>query len=149
MFVPTNMVLKRYSACQTFSKCQPYSNESCLFMCTYTYKIEADNQLHNCVCWALSIKDGNVINILAKSLQRTTELQLLWWFYIILSKWLTWNPYRIFYAENNIVNCLTLKKLLLKYNASLIFSSDTGLHLSFRNDSKDTAVTINQANQSK
>jgi len=29
---------------------------------TYTYKIEADNQLHNCVCGALSVKDGGVIN---------------------------------------------------------------------------------------
>jgi len=71
-------MLKRYLACQTFSKCQPYSNESCLSTHTYTYKIEADNQLHNCVCGALSIKVGGVINILAKSLQRRTiELQLL------------------------------------------------------------------------
>jgi len=60
------MVLKRYLACRIFSKCQPYSNESCLSMRTYTYKIEADNQLYNCVCRALSIKDGDVINILAK-----------------------------------------------------------------------------------
>jgi len=43
MFVPTNMVLKRYLARQTFSKCQPYSIESCLSICTYIYKIEADN----------------------------------------------------------------------------------------------------------
>jgi len=43
---------------------------------TYTYKIEADNRLHNCVCGALSIKDGGVINILAKLLRRRTiELQ--------------------------------------------------------------------------
>jgi len=49
MFVPTNMVLKRYLACQTFSKCQPYSNESCLSLGTYTYKIEVDNQLNNCL----------------------------------------------------------------------------------------------------
>jgi len=52
---------------------------------TYTYKIEADNQMHNCICGALSIKDGGVINIFAKSLQRRTiELQLLWWFCIIM-----------------------------------------------------------------
>jgi len=45
---------------------------------TYTYKIKADNQLHNWVCGTLSIKDGSVINMLAKSLRRiTTELQLL------------------------------------------------------------------------
>ena len=43
----------------------------------YTYKLDADNQLYNCVCGALSIKDGGVINILAKSLRRTIELQLL------------------------------------------------------------------------
>jgi len=78
MFVPANMVLKRYLAYRTFSKCQPYSNESCSSIRTYTYKTEADNQLHNCVCGALSIKDGGVINILAKSLRRRTiELQLL------------------------------------------------------------------------
>jgi len=77
MFVPTNMVLKRYLACRTFSKCEPYSNESCLYMHTYSYKIKADNRLHNCVCGALFIKDGGVINILVKLLQRTIELQLL------------------------------------------------------------------------
>jgi len=72
------MVLERYLACRTFSYCQPYSNESCLSIRTYTYKIEADNQLHKCVCGALSIKDGGVINIRAKSLRRRTiELQLL------------------------------------------------------------------------
>jgi len=50
MFVLSNMVLKRYLACWTFRKCQPYSNESCLSICTHTYKIdkiEADNQLLN------------------------------------------------------------------------------------------------------
>jgi len=61
IFVLRNMVLKRYLACWTFSKCQPYSNESCLSICTYTYKIKADNQLHKCVCGALSIKNGDVI----------------------------------------------------------------------------------------
>jgi len=53
MFVPMNMVLKRYLACRTFRRCQPYNNESCLSIRTYTYKIEADNQLHKCVCGAL------------------------------------------------------------------------------------------------
>jgi len=78
IFVHRNMVLKRYLACQTFSKCQPYSNESSLSIRTYTHKIEADNQLHNCICIVLSIKDGGVVNILAKSLCiRTIELQLL------------------------------------------------------------------------
>ena len=81
MFVPTNMVMKRYLLCRTFSKCQPYSNESCLSKSTYTYEIEANNQLHNCVCGVLSIKDGGVINmptILVKSLRkRMIELQLL------------------------------------------------------------------------
>jgi len=78
MFLTRNMVLKIYLACRTFSKCQPYSNESCLSIRTYTYKIEADNQLQNCVCGALSIKDGGVINMLAKSLRRRTiELELL------------------------------------------------------------------------
>jgi len=38
IFVLTNMVMKRYLACRTFSKCQPYSNESCLFIHTYTLK---------------------------------------------------------------------------------------------------------------
>jgi len=52
LFVPMNMVLKRYLACRIFSKCQSYSNESCLSKCTYTYKIDADKQLHNCVCGA-------------------------------------------------------------------------------------------------
>jgi len=37
IFVVRNMVLKRYLACRTFSKCQPYSNEGCLFIRTYTY----------------------------------------------------------------------------------------------------------------
>jgi len=73
MFVPTNIVLKRYLACRTFSKYQPYSNESCLSICTYTYEIETDNQLYSCIGGALSIKDAGVINILAKSLRRTTD----------------------------------------------------------------------------
>jgi len=77
MFVATNMVLRRYLACRTFSKCQPYSNENCLSIHTYTDKIEAENQLHNCDCGAHSIKDGSVINILAKLLwKRKIELQL-------------------------------------------------------------------------
>jgi len=69
MFVPTNMVLKRHLACRKLSKCQPYSNETGLSIRTYTYKIEANNQLHNCVCGALSIKDGGVINILLQPLR--------------------------------------------------------------------------------
>jgi len=78
MFVPTNIVLKRYLACRTFSKCQPYSIERCLSIRTYTYKIDADNQLHNCVRGRLSIEDGGVTNILVKSLwRRTIELELL------------------------------------------------------------------------
>jgi len=36
IFVPMNMVLKRYLFCRTFSKCQPCSIESCLFIRTYT-----------------------------------------------------------------------------------------------------------------
>jgi len=63
MFVPTNMVVKRYLARRTFSKCQLYSNESCLSIHTYTYKVETDNQLRNGVCGGLSIKDGGVMNI--------------------------------------------------------------------------------------
>jgi len=47
-----NMALKRYLACRTLSKCQSYSNESCLSERTYTYEIDADNQLHNCACGA-------------------------------------------------------------------------------------------------
>ena len=50
LFFPMNVVLQRYLACWTFSKCRSYSNASCLSKCTYTYKINADNQLHNCVC---------------------------------------------------------------------------------------------------
>jgi len=49
LFVTTNVVLKRYLACRTFCKCQPYSNERYLSKRTYTYKIDTDNQLHNCV----------------------------------------------------------------------------------------------------
>jgi len=37
MFVLRSMVLKRYLACQTFRKCQPYSNESCLSIHTYIH----------------------------------------------------------------------------------------------------------------
>jgi len=35
IFVPTNMVVKRYLTRRTFSKCQPCSNESCLFIHTF------------------------------------------------------------------------------------------------------------------
>ena len=49
LFVTTNVLLKRYLACRTFSKCQPYSNESCLCKRTYTYEIDDDNQLHHCI----------------------------------------------------------------------------------------------------
>jgi len=45
-----NMVLKQHLACRTFSQCQSYSNQSCLSKRTHTYKIAADNQVHNCVC---------------------------------------------------------------------------------------------------
>ena len=51
-----NIVLKRYLACRTFSKCQPNSNKNCSSLRAYTYKIHADSQLHKCVCGALSIK---------------------------------------------------------------------------------------------
>ena len=47
LFVPMNMVLKRYWACRTFCKYQFYSNESYLSKRTYAYEISADNQLHN------------------------------------------------------------------------------------------------------
>jgi len=125
MFVLRSMVLKKYLICRTFSICQPYSNESCLSICTNTYKIETDNQLHKCVCGVLSIKDVGVINILAIALwRRLIELQLLWWLYIVMQKWLTWNQYRTFCAENNMVNCSILKNLFSKYNTRLIFCSD-------------------------
>jgi len=127
MFVLRSMVLKKYLACRTFSICQPHSNESCLSKCTYTYKIETDNQLHKCVCGVLSIKDGGVTNILAIALRRRTiELQLLWWFYIVTQKWLTRNQYWTFCAENNMVNCSILKNLYSKHNTRLIFFSDNG-----------------------
>jgi len=53
IFVPTNMVLKRYLACQKFSKCQPYSSESCLSI-AYVHtliksKLTISCTLHNCV----------------------------------------------------------------------------------------------------
>ena len=51
-----NIVLRRQLACRTFSKCQLNSNESCLSIRAYIYKIHADNHLHKCVCGALSIK---------------------------------------------------------------------------------------------
>jgi len=51
-----NIILKRYLAYWTFSKCQPNSNESYLSIHAYTYKIDADNQLHKCVCGALYMK---------------------------------------------------------------------------------------------
>jgi len=57
LFISKNMVLKKYLACRTFRKYQPYSSENCLSIRTFTYKIDANNQLHNCVCsGALSIK---------------------------------------------------------------------------------------------
>jgi len=34
---------------------QSSANKNCLSKHTYTYKIDADNHLHNCVCGALSI----------------------------------------------------------------------------------------------
>jgi len=71
------MVLKKYLACRTFRKCQPHSNESCLSIPTYTYKIEAENQLHNCVCGALSIKDGGQMLNSKKAIyeiQRLTDI---------------------------------------------------------------------------
>jgi len=43
------MVLKRYLACRTFSKRQPYSNESCLSIRTYIYKIDAELRLSSAV----------------------------------------------------------------------------------------------------
>jgi len=85
LFAPTNMVLKRYLPCRTFNKCPNVSHTAMGAVYTYVHTLEADNQLHNCVCEALSIKDGGVINIITKSLRkRTIELQLLWWFYIIM-----------------------------------------------------------------
>jgi len=39
IFLPTNMALKRYLACRRFSKCQPYSNESCLVKHTCTLNV--------------------------------------------------------------------------------------------------------------
>ena len=128
IFILRNMVLKRHLACQTFSKCQPYSNESCLSICTYTCKIEADNQLR---LWSAVYQRWWCFKYLAKSLRRRTiELQLLWWFYIVMQKWLTWNQYRTFWAENNIVNCSILKKLFSKYNTWLIFFSDNATTIS-------------------
>jgi len=39
MFVPANIGAEKILiACWTFSKCQLYSNESCLSICTYTTK---------------------------------------------------------------------------------------------------------------
>jgi len=133
IFVLRNMVLKRYLACRTFSKCQPYSNESTLSIRTYTYIISADNQLHNCVCGALSIKDGGVINIIA-SCDITADKND--WVAVALMilyhnvKWLNRNQYRTFCAENNIVNCSIIKKLLSKYNAWLMFCSDNATTIS-------------------
>jgi len=56
LFPSTNTLMWRYLACRTFSKCQPYSNSSCLCKRTYIYKIHTDNQLHNCVCGVLCIE---------------------------------------------------------------------------------------------
>jgi len=70
---------------------------------------------HLC-CTTVSVEctvyqDGSVINILAKSLRRRTiELQLLWLLCIV---------------ANYIVNCLILKRQFSKYDAWLIFCSDT------------------------
>jgi len=81
LFVPMNMVLKRYLACQTFNKCQPCSNDSFLSKRTYIYKTDADNQLHNCIeKWIALYQDDRrqrynyTCEITAK---RTIELQLL------------------------------------------------------------------------
>jgi len=43
-------------ACQTFGECLPYSKELCLSTCACICKIDADNQLHNCVYGTLSIE---------------------------------------------------------------------------------------------
>jgi len=116
MFVPTNCFPRRYLACWTFSKCQRYSKESCLSIRVCTYKINVDNQLHNCICGVLSIQDGGVINILAKSLRRRT-IELLWLLCIVMLKWITRNRYRTSCAANNIVNCLILNRLFSKNDA--------------------------------
>jgi len=71
--VPMNVVLKSYLACRTFSKCQPYINESCLSIRTYTCKIEASNQLHNCVCGALSIKMVVLLSVIKATCEITAE----------------------------------------------------------------------------
>jgi len=70
------MVLKRYLACQTFSKCH-HTAMRAVYPYLHTLIKSKLNQLHNCICGALSIKDGGVINIFAKSLRkRTIELQI-------------------------------------------------------------------------
>jgi len=125
LFVPTNVVLKRYLACRTFCKCQSNSNEKCLSKRTYTYKIDADIQLHNCVCGTHCLSRWQCCKLLAKSFpKRTMELQLVWLLCIAMWKWITRNQYRTFCAANNIVNCLILKRLFSKYDAWLIFCSD-------------------------
>ena len=70
MFVPVNIRAEKIlclSNIQQMSAIQQWE----LFVHVHIhYKIEADNQLHNCVCEELSIKDGGIIKILAKSLQK-------------------------------------------------------------------------------
>jgi len=55
LFVPANVVLKRYVACRTISKGQLCSSENST-KCTCTYKIDIDNHGHSCVCSAFSVQ---------------------------------------------------------------------------------------------
>jgi len=70
LFVPVNVVLKRYLiACQTFEQMSDIQQRQlCLSNRKYTYKNknDADNHLHNCVSAVRSIKTEIVKNILAK-----------------------------------------------------------------------------------
>jgi len=123
-FVPTNMALKRYLACRTFSKCQSYRNKRCLSKRTYTLKSMLTTSCTNASVERAVYQDGGITNILTKSLRRrTAELQFLWLLCIVMWKWITRNQYMTSCAEN-IVNCSILKWLLSKCDAWLIFCSD-------------------------
>jgi len=70
------------------SKCPSYSNASCLSERTYTYKIDADNQLHNCVrgarclsrwrcykyTWKITAEKNNWIAIALITLHRNVKM---------------------------------------------------------------------------
>ena len=112
LFVPTNVVLKIYLACWTFCKCQSYSNESYLSERTLTYQIDADNQLHNCVCGVRCLSRWRCYKYTCKiTTEKNDELQLLWSLCIAVQ-----NPHQK--IINGGLDIIKLTKIPLIYSVS-------------------------------